>query len=92
MTHLVSYHSARAATAIVSTAAFGAVFFEPPAGAVLGVVLLCLSMLLAAALIARQRRRSLTELAVAVAARPRPLLATAIDGAASLPRRRIPFM
>ena len=87
MTHPLSHRVAHAATAIVSMAAFGAVFFELTAGGALAVGLLGLLTLSAVLGVAGRTRRSITEAIAAVEAEPRPVLAAAVDTAAVLPRR-----
>jgi hypothetical protein len=85
MTHPMSHPAARAATAIVSMAVFGAVFFDLAAGSVLAVALLCLLTLSAVLWTSRRTRRAITAAIAAVESEPRPLLATAIDSSVSLP-------
>jgi hypothetical protein len=84
MTYRMSHPAARAATAIVSMAAFGAVFFELAAGSVLAGALLCLLTLSAVLWASGRTRRSIT--AAIDEAEPRPLTVTAVDSAVSLPR------
>ncbi len=84
MTHRMSHPAARAATAIVSMAAFGAVFFDLAAGSVLAVALLCLLTLSAVLWVSGRTRRSITE--EIAAAEPRPPRLTAVDAAVPPPR------
>jgi hypothetical protein len=88
MTHPTLYRAARAATAIASMAAFAAVFLQLPASGVLVVGLFCTLMLFATVWVGRLTELSMTEALGPSQAAPVPVLVTAVDGAASLPRPR----